>query len=356
MKAAHLVVPAGVADPAAPSGGNVYDRRVARGLADAGWSVRGHPVGGGWPRPDPAARSALSGVLGGLPDGSVVLVDGIVASAAPAELAAHAGRLRLVGLVHMVFGDAWADLRAGEREALSTMAAVVTTSGWSRDRLGAAYGIPWGRLHVAPPGVDAAPVAPGSPSGGELLCVAVVAPHKGHDVLVSALARLGGLSWRLVCVGALDRDPAFVDGLSRRAATLGVADRISFVGPAVGADLDARYAAADLLVLASRGETYGMVVAEALARGTPVVATDVGGVPEALGRTPDGDPPGLLVPPDDPDALAGALRRWLTDPALRDNLRTFARTRRTTQTGWAETARLVSCALTPESTNASVAR
>jgi glycosyltransferase involved in cell wall biosynthesis len=91
------------------------------------------------------------------------------------------------------------------------------------------------------------------------------------------------------------------------------------------------------MVLASRAETYGMVVTEALARGVPVVATEVGGVPEALGHGADGSRPGLLVPPDDPAALAAALRAWLDDAALRGRLRRAARERRESLRGWSTT-------------------
>ena len=99
------------------------------------------------------------------------------------------------------------------------------------------------------------------------------------------------LSWHCVCVGSLDRDPAFVERLRRRARrTAGWATGCASPGPRIGADLERSYAAADVLVLASRAETYGMVVTEALARGLPVVAAEVGGVPEALGHGADGDP------------------------------------------------------------------
>ena len=108
-----------------------------------------------------------------------------------------------------------------------------------------------------------------------------------------------------------------------------------------GADLDRSYAAADLLVLASRAETYGMVVTEALARGLPVVAAEVGGVPEALGHGADGMPPGLLVPPGDPAALGAALRAWLGDAELRRRLRRAARERRASLAGWSTTTSIV---------------
>ena len=115
----------------------------------------------------------------------------------------------------------------------------------------------------------------------------------------------------------------------------GLRDRVRFPGPRTGAELDRAYAAADLLVLASHAETYGMVVTEALARGLPVLAADVGGVTEALGHGEDGTRPGLLVPPGDPAALGAALRRWLGDAELRARLRRAARERRASLRRWA---------------------
>ncbi|NJP34365.1 glycosyltransferase family 4 protein [Micromonospora thermarum] len=335
----HAVLPGDIDDPATPSGGNRYDRRVLGGLAAAGWTVHEHPVPGGWPHPEPADRAGLARVLDALPDGTVALLDGLVASAVPEVLAPRAGRLRLVVLVHLPLDH------DAERAALGCAAAVVTTSGWTRRWLIDRYALPAGRIHVATPGVDPAPPAPDSATGGELLCVAAVTPLKGHDTLVDALARVADLPWRCVCAGSLTRDPAFVDRLRRRVADQGLAGRVHLAGPYAGAELDAAYAAADLLVLASRIETYGMAVTEALARGVPVLATATGGLPDTLGRAPDGTPPGLLVPPGDPAALAGALRRWLTDPALRGRLRRAAHERRATLDDWTTTTTALATAL-----------
>ena len=135
----------------------------------------------------------------------------------------------------------------------------------------------------------------------------------------------------------MDRDPAFAERLRRRVLDGELRDRVRFAGPRIGADLDRSYASADLVVLASRAETYGMVVTEALVRGLPVVATDVGGVADALGHGTGGIRPGLLVPPDDPAALAAALRAWLGDAGVRLTWRRAARERRASLSGWSTT-------------------
>jgi glycosyltransferase involved in cell wall biosynthesis len=352
VTAVHVVVPEGIDDPARPSGGNAYDRRVCHELAALGWEVHEHAVPGAWPRRGELGNAALGRTLGRIADGAAVLLDGLIASTAPEVLVPHAHRLRQVVLVHMPLGHrppgAEADdVRARERDVLGAAASVITTSAWTRRRLGELYELPPERVRVAEPGVDAAELAPGTAAGGSLLCVGAVTPGKGHDVLIDALARIADLSWRCECVGSLDRDPGFADRIRRRALSgrLGggareteLGDRVRFLGPRVGPDLDRWYAAADLLVLPSRAETYGMVVTEALARGVPVVACDVGGVTEALGRGDDGTRPGFLVPPEDPAALAAALRDWLENAELRDRLRRAARERRARLSPWAATA------------------
>jgi glycosyltransferase involved in cell wall biosynthesis len=327
----HVVVPEGIDDPARPSGGNTYDRQVCRGLAALGWTVHEHAVSGAWPRAGAAEHAALARAIRRIPDGAVVLLDGLVACAAPAVLVGQASRLRQVVLVHMPLGH------RRERDVLAAAAAVVTTSAWTRQRLAELYALPLDRIHVAEPGVDAAAIGPGTDAGDALLCVAAVTPGKGHDVMLDALATATDLSWRLACVGSLERDPAFADGVQRRARDSGLRGRVRFLGPRTGEGLDRAYTGADLLVLASHAETYGMVLTEALARGVPVLAAEVGGVGEAMGHGDDGTRPGLLVPPGDPVALGAALRDWLGDDELRGRLRRAARERRASLRGWPAT-------------------
>jgi glycosyltransferase involved in cell wall biosynthesis len=346
VTAVHVVVPEGIDDPARPSGGNTYDRQVCRELGSIGWSVHEYPIPGAWPRRDTASLGVLDDIVQRIPDDAVVLLDGLIASTAPEVLVPETRRLRLVVLVHMPLGhrpveDIAGDARSRERAVLSACIAVVTTSAWTRRRLLELYSLPADRLHVAEPGVETADLAAGTSAGGALLCVAAVRYDKGHDVLLGALEMLPDESWHCVCVGSLDRDRAFVESLGRRALEGGLDGHVDFPGPRTGADLDRSYASADLMVLASRAETYGMVLTEALARGLPVLATDVGGVTEALGHGAAGIRPGLLVPPEDPAALAAALRAWLGDAELRGRLRQAARERRESLFGWARTASIL---------------
>lgn len=375
-RAVHALVPAGIDDPTRPSGGNRYDRRVLDALAGEGWAVCERAVPGSWPAPSPADLDGLDMLLRRLPAGSLVLIDGLIASAVAPLLIPQTGRLRVVVLLHMPLGT------DSERDLLHRCTHVVTSSRWVGDRL-RADGLDPDRLTVAEPGVDPAEPATRSATGRRLLSVAVLAPHKGQDVLIAALNRLADLDWTCTVAGSAEVDPAFaarlradaaglpvdaaglrldaagfrvdaagangdglrVDAAGLRADRAGIADRVRFVGPLAGPDLDRAYASADLLVHPSRAETYGMVITEALARAIPVVATDVGGIAGSLGRDPAGRRPGCLVGPDDVDALAAALRGWLTESGRRADWRRAAAARRDCLTGWATTAGLLADAL-----------
>jgi glycosyltransferase involved in cell wall biosynthesis len=331
----HVVVPAGIDDPLRPSGGNVYDRRLCEELPAWGWTVHEHAVPGAWPTPDPADRAPFAELLLSLPDDALVVVDGLIASAAE-ELVDAARRVRVVVLLHMP--DATAHV---ETAVLNAAAGVITTSQWSRDRIvSSAKALP-DRAWCAVPGVDQAAPAAGTTPGRNLLVVGPVTAAKGHDVLVAALAKLTDLEWRCTCAGALDLDPDFVESLTAAAEDAGLADRLLLTGPLSRSALSELRSQMDLLISPSRRESYGMAVIEALAGGIPVVATDVGGHREALGRASNGTMPGYLLPMDDVDGLADILRRWLTEPELRDRWRQSAELRGRDLPSWSETAQTV---------------
>jgi len=345
-----VVVPDGFDDPGQPTGGNIYDRRVCAGLAEAGWEVLVATVAAAWPVPGSGARADLARIVSAIPDGETVLIDGLIASPTAAQLLPHAGRIRMTVLLHMPLAtvlDAHHDASAqrSERAVLRAATGVVVTSEWTRQQVLTRYAIPACRVHVARPGVDRV-AAPARPVHGRLICVGVLGRHKGQDLLVEALADLAELDWHCVLAGPLDRDPAFVEQLQARIARLGYGQRIRLSGVLTGAALSHAYTTADLLVAPSRSETYGMAVTEALAHGLPVVAAAVGGLPEALGCNADGTRPGQLIPPGDPAALAAALGAWLRDERHRHRLRAAARQRRSTLRGWEPTTREIANALT----------
>jgi glycosyltransferase involved in cell wall biosynthesis len=344
----HVVVPEGFDDPGQPTGGNIYDRRVCAGLAGAGWDVLVTTVA--WPVPGSRARADLAGIVSAIPDGETVLIDGIIASPAAAQLLPHTGRMLLTVLLHMPLATAPdthddAGAQRSERVVLRAAAGVVVTSEWTRQQVLTRYAVPARRVHVARPGVDQV-AAPAQPVRGRLICVGVLGRHKGQDLLVEALADLAERDWHCVLAGSLDRDPDFVDHLQARITRLGYGRRVRLAGVLTGAALSHAYATADLLVAPSRSETYGMTVTEALAHGVPVIAAAVGGLPEALGFTADGTRPGQLVRPGDPAALAAALGDWLGDERHRHRLRAAARQRRSTLRGWEQTTREIAHALT----------
>jgi glycosyltransferase involved in cell wall biosynthesis len=358
LRTVHFVLPGGVDDPATPSGGNAYDRRVCLDLPGFGWQVTKHAVAGDWPRPGAAARTELARALRGLPDGAVVLLDGLVACGVPEIVVPEAERLRMAVLVHLPLGDETgldpavaAELDAKERAVLRAVPAVIATSDWAGRRLVAHHGLPPERVHVAAPGADIAPLAPGTDGVSRLLCVAAVTPRKGQHRLVEALATVTDLPWTCVCVGSLTQDPEYVAHLRSLIAEHGLQDRLELAGPQSGAALDASYATADLMVLTSYAETYGMAVTEALARGIPVMATDVGGLPEAVGRAPDGGVPGILVPPENSTAIAAELRCWFGEADVRRRLKAAARSRRAALGGWAATAQSLAAVLRRLSTD-----
>jgi glycosyltransferase involved in cell wall biosynthesis len=339
----HVVVPDAIDDPLRPSGGNRYDRNVCDGLAGRGWRVHEHPIPDAWPRLGRSGVEALARVVSHLPDRAVVLVDGLIAGPSAPVLVPAARHVSLVVLVHMPPGEV--EPVPGEGKVLTAARAVIATSGQVRDELLRAYRLRSSAIHVAEPGVEPGPLATGTPSGAELLCVAAVAHHKGHDVLLAALGDLAHQRWHCRCVGSVDREPRFVRAVCRQAHTAGVDGRVEFTGPRTGPALEATFAASDVLVHPARVEGYGMVVTEALAHGLPVITTTTGGLPDALGAAPDGVRPGLLVPPGDAPALANAVSTWLTDQELRARLRAAASARRIGLPTWSTTTERIEIVL-----------
>jgi glycosyltransferase involved in cell wall biosynthesis len=343
-------------DDGRPTGGSLYDLRLVAALRGLGHAARTVPVPGSWPRPDAAARARLRAALGDPAPGRTVLLDGLVGCGAP-EVVDDAVRsgVPVHVLMHLPLPaetglDPAEAQELGRREAAALAAAtgVVVTSSWAERDLRRRYGTEGAA--VAVPGTRPAEVAGGS-SPPRLSCVGSLTPLKNQVLLLEALAPLGHLDWTLDLVGA--PGPAgYVRSLQEAVEAFPDPARVRRTGPLTGAALEAQWEATDLLVLPSTAETYGMVVAEALAHGIPAVVPAGTGAVEALDGAPDGtgaapERAGAVLDSADPAAWTALLHEWLTDPALRARWRRSALVRRAGLRGWEDTARDVLAALRP---------
>jgi len=336
VKPIALVVPGSIAQR---SGGYEYDRRIASGLRARGWIVDVKEIDGAFPRPSGATLERAARTLAEIPDGTVVVADGLAFGALPAEVERERARLCFVALVHLPLAahigidrEEAARFKDSERRALAAARACIVTGAATADVL-ESYGVGPERIAVVEPGTDRAPLARGSRDPVHLVSVAAITPGKGHEDLLRALARVRGLRWRLTCAGAMDRHAPTTVRVRQLLIDEGLEDRVTLTGELDPPAVAALYDSADLFVHASRHETYGMAVAEALARGVPVVGSATGAIPDLVGSDA-----GLVVPPGDVDALAGALSRVLDDADLRERLTAGARRVRDRLPSWDDAA------------------
>ena len=319
------------------TGGYAYDRRIVEHLRAAGWRVAFTDLPPGFPAPSDAELDATERWLAGLDPDVPVVVDGLAFGAMGHVAPAFRDRLKLIALVHHPLADETGldqatreRLRDGEMLALRAARGVIVTSPFTAHRLDA-FGVPPGRIRVVEPGVERRPLARGSAGVPTLLCVASYTRRKGHDVLLAALDRLRDRHWRLICAGVRGLDPAFEAEVEAAAAPFD--GRVELRGRQSDTTLEALYATADVFTLASHYEGYGMVFAEAIAAGLPIVAT-------AGGATRDTVPhdAARLAGPGDVTALADALAEILDRPGHRRALAQAAREARARQLGWPEAA------------------
>ena len=332
-----------------PTGGNVYNRAVVAELRTLGIDVRLHRLAGPWPEGDASSHMKLARALRAEP---ACLVDGIVGCGSPEVVAAAVDSGHAVTvMVHLPISDeVGLEITQRQRyaalEAKTVLAAsgVLCSSRWSATELSRRYRR--SDVGVAIPGVTPAPVARGSQDWGppRILSLASLTPTKDQLALVHALAQLADLQWTADLIGSDQADPDYADRLRAEILAAGLRDRILVPGALADSVLDQKWDAADLLVLPSRIETYGLVVVEALARGIPAVVSAGTGAIEALqeGATKHSSAtPGTSVPAGDSAGLAAVLRRWLTEPMLRRAWRQAALARRDTLPGWQQTAQAV---------------
>jgi glycosyltransferase involved in cell wall biosynthesis len=331
------------------TGGTIYDRKVIEHLREDGWWVEVLEWPGSFPFPNEDDRLQVAASLAAVPDNALVLIDGLALGTLPGLARKEKNRLRLAALVHHPLALETglspmmaATFAAEEKDALASVRAVIVTSETTAAILDAAFEVPAELITVAPPGVDKPKTARGErrPGPVRIFSMGSISPRKAHHILIEALARIEDLDWTCAIAGALERDPETAEALQEQIALLGLRDRVRLLGE-VDEDQAARlYADADIFALASVYEGYGMVFAEAQAHGLPIVATTGGAIPEAVPESA-----GLLVPPNDAGAFAGALQSLITDPVRRASLAEGSREAGTYLSGWNQTASLVARAL-----------
>lgn len=329
-------------DLATISGGYGYDRQVIAHAPAQGVTLEVVLLPGGWPHPSPDDLATARARLAETPADAPLLIDGLALGAMPPDLVRALGR-RIVALVHHPLG-----LEAGltpararelidnERAVLACVERIVVTSLHTAALLARDFGVDAGRITVAEPGTEPAPRARGSQGAPRMLAVGTILPRKGYLFLAEALTALRALDWSLDVAGSLTAAPDEVAALRAALAAAGLADRVTLHGALTHGALEALYAEADLFVMPSLYEGYGMALAEAMARGLAIVATRAGA---AADTAPDAA--ALKVEPGDAPALADALRRALADAQLRARLAEASWRAGQNLPRWSDTARRI---------------
>jgi D-inositol-3-phosphate glycosyltransferase len=220
-------------------------------------------------------------------------------------------------------GDAEPGTRVeAETKVVACSDVLVANADEERRQLIELYGADPDRVEIVAPGVDRALFSPGSSDGAKaaigyeggplVLFVGRIQPLKGVDIAVQALAQLADSTAKLMIVGGASgkEGDAEVSRIITMIGDLDLADRVIFVEPQPHYALSTYYRAADVLIMPSRSESFGLVALEAAACGVPVVAAAVGGLRTLV---QDGVT-GYLIEPRDPSDYASAVDRILGDP------------------------------------------
>ncbi|GAA3274210.1 glycosyltransferase family 4 protein [Paenarthrobacter aurescens] len=314
------------------SGGNKYNAKLAEHLTALGVTVETVTVDGDWPVGSRADRIRFGEALDG---GTTVIADGLVASGAPEEVAGAAGKGTQVWILsHM----ALADHPGLEAKALAGATGIICPSAHAAAGLEARYGSL--NAVIAIPGADSADIAAGS-EPPHIVAVAALLPNKSQLELVETFAGMQDLEWSAALIGSENADTSYAAEVRAAVERYGLENRISVTGELTGKPLEDQWHKADLSVLLSRSESFGMVVTESLAHGVPAIVRQGTGAVEALGTKEAGAALDLATG----EEPAKTLRRWLTDQGLQQSWRNNALQARQDLQGWDTTAATVLKAL-----------
>ncbi len=328
------------------TGGYGYSRRVLDLLPALGVELRHLELPGAFPDPSEEDLQEAERRLAATPEDAVLLIDGLSFGTFPASMIKRLAR-RVIAVVHHPLAlesglseERRAALAKSEKGALAVADHIIVTSPTTKATLVTDYAVEEKRITITEPGTDPALRATGTGTPMQLLSVGAVAPRKGYRVLVAALAELKDHDWRLTIAGPLDRDREAVAALEEAIANTGLSERITLAGVVVPATLERLYASTDIFIMPSLFEGYGMVLAEAMARGLPIICTTGGAAAVTVPDTAS-----LKVPPGDAEALRDALVTALGDRKLRTRLADASWEAGRQLPTWNETARRVAAAV-----------
>ncbi len=310
------------------SGGNKYNAMLAEHLTRLGANVETVKVDGDWPVGSPADRQRFSDMLDG---GTTVIADSLVASGAPDEIAAAVNTGTEVWILSHMSLAGHPELEA---KALAAAIGIICPSAHAASELEAKHGTR--KMVIATPGAEKADSAEGS-QPLHIVAVAALLPNKNQLELVECLATLQDLEWSGALIGSENADPRYAAEVRAAVEHYGLDERISITGELTGPTLEAQWHKADLSVLLSRSESFGMVVTESLAHGVPVLVRQGTGAVEALVH-PEA---GAALDLTQEGTLTSTLRTWLTDHAQQQSWRSNALQAREHLSGWDTTAATV---------------
>ncbi|MEP3279752.1 MAG: glycosyltransferase family 4 protein [Stappiaceae bacterium] len=327
-----------------PTGGYEYDRRIHAELAELDWNGTLLSLGDGFPFPARETLDRAFECLAAQPQGMPILIDGLafgVMSACSKELCrSH----RIAALVHHPLGletglspEKAQNMLECEKRILTRTKEIIVTSPRTATFLQEDFSIPGDRITVAVPGND-----PASPSRGRddgkvgLIAVGSIVPRKGYSALIEALNQLNHLDWVLDIVGDDRLDVNCATALRKQISDLNLSERVTLHGALQRKQVDALYAGADMFVLASRYEGYGMAFTEAVTYGLPIIATGHGAVRDTVPEKA-----GIVLPPEDNRAFRIALESLIADKNKRDLLRAGSLQAAKNLPRWSDTAATV---------------
>jgi glycosyltransferase involved in cell wall biosynthesis len=343
------VIPANFAIPGdihLPTGGYVYARRLLTGIDTHGVAMQRLQLPGSFPAPSSEDLAETERILVQIHPNVPLMIDGLAFGAMPTPLV-NKIRAPIIALVHhpLCRETGITPKQAGhlyelEKAALTFARRVIVSSPTTARTLTADFAVRNEIITVAEPGTEPSARSVGTGNPLQLLAIGSIVPRKAYDVLIRGLHALADRDWRLTIVGATDRSAEALAALDAALQETGLGARVTITGALPQSVLARYYRTADVFIMPSLYEGYGMVLAEAMAHGLPIVCTTGGAAAETAP-----DAAAIKVPPGDPKALGDAVSRLIDDAQLRTRLADASWTAGQTLPRWDDTARRIAAVI-----------